>query len=118
MWPNDRCVQEICIVPAAGGLRVQILSLLWLPLPLLGHVWGSWVFRTAQKIEHSKGDSVVKNLLANAGDLGSVPGPGRSPGKRNGNPLQYSCLGNPTDRGTWQATVHGITKESDTTEVT
>ena len=114
MWPNGRCVQAICIVPAAGGLRVQILSLLWLPLPLPGLVWGSWVFRTAQKIERSKGDSVVKNLLANAGDLGSVPGPGRSPGKGNGDPLQYSCLEIPMDRnlvgyGPWGQ------KESDTT---
>ena len=97
--------RPMVIVPAAGGLRVQILYLLWLPLSLPGLVWGSWVFRTAQEIEHSKGDSVLKNLLANAGDLGSVPGSGRSPVKRNGNPLQYSCLGNPTDRGTWWAIV-------------
>ena len=52
------------------------------------------------------GGSVVKNMLTEAGDAGSVPGSGRSPGKGNGNPLQYSCLGNPTDRGAWQATVH------------
>ena len=44
---------------------------------------------------------------ANAGDMGSIPGSGRSPGEGNGNPLQYSCLGNPTDRGAWPATVHG-----------
>ena len=43
-------------------------------------------------------------------DLGSIPGSGRSPGKGNGNPLQYSCLNNPTNRGGWQATVHGVTK--------
>ena len=53
---------------------------------------------------------VVKNLPANAGDVGSVPGSGRSPGEENGNPLQYSCLGNPMDRGAWQATVHGIAR--------
>jgi len=56
---------------------------------------------------------VVKNLPANAGDArdaGSIPGSGRSPGEGNGNPLQYSCLGNPMDRGAWQATVHGVTK--------
>ena len=41
----------------------------------------------------------VKNLPANAGDMGSIPGSGRSPGEKNGNPLQYSCLGNPMDRG-------------------
>ena len=59
------------------------------------------------------GGSVVKNLPANEGDLrdaGSVPGTGRSPGEGNGKPLQYSCQENPMDRGTWQATVHGIAK--------
>ena len=45
---------------------------------------------------------------ANARDLGSIPGSGRSPGEGNGNPLQYSCLQNPMDRGAWQATVHGV----------
>ena len=43
-----------------------------------------------------------------AGDSGSIPGSGRSPGRGHGNPLQYSCLGNPIDRGAWQATVHGV----------
>ena len=57
----------------------------------------------------------VKNPPANAGDVGSIPGSGRSPGEGNGNPLQYSCLGNPMDRGAWQTTVHEVTKESDTT---
>ena len=51
---------------------------------------------------------LVKNPPASAGDLGSVPGLRRSPGGRNGNPLQYSCLENPMDRGTWQAADHGI----------
>ena len=54
--------------------------------------------------------SVVKNLPATAGDSGSIPGLGRSPGEENGNPVQYSCLGNPMDRGAWQATVHGVAK--------
>ena len=49
------------------------------------------------------GSSVVKNLPANAGDIDSVPGSGRSPGEGNDNPFQYSCLGNPMDRGAWQA---------------
>ena len=56
---------------------------------------------------------VVKNLPANAGDLrdvGSIPGVGRSPGDGNGNPLLYSCLGNPMDRGAWLATVHSATQ--------
>ena len=51
------------------------------------------------------GESVVKNLPANAEDMGSVPGSGRSPGEENGNRLQYSCLENSMDRGGWQATV-------------
>jgi len=59
------------------------------------------------------GGSVVKNLLINAGDMGSIPGLGRSPGGGNGNPLQYSCLGNPMDRGAWQATVHGVTNATE-----
>ena len=53
---------------------------------------------------------IVKNLAASAEDQGSTPGLGRSPGEGNGNPLQYSCLENPMDRGTWRATVHGVTK--------
>ena len=52
----------------------------------------------------------------NAGDPGSIPGLGRSPGEGNGNPLQYSCLENPMDGEAWWATVHGGLKESDTTE--
>ena len=61
------------------------------------------------------GGSEGKASACNAGDLGSIPGSGRSPGEGNGNPLQYSCLENPTDRGAWWTTVHGIA-ESDTTE--
>ena len=53
---------------------------------------------------------MAKNSPANAGDVGLMPGWGRSPGKENGNPLQYSCLGNPMDRGAWQTTVHGVAK--------
>ena len=56
------------------------------------------------------GGSVVKNPPANAGDVGSIPGLGRSLGEGNVNPLQYSCLENPMDRGAWWATVHLVTK--------
>ena len=56
------------------------------------------------------GSPVVKNLSANTGDVGSIPGLGRSFGKGNGNPLQYSYLGNPMDRGTWWATVYEVAK--------
>ena len=56
------------------------------------------------------GGSVVKNPPANAGDIGSIPGSGRSPGEGSGNPLQYSCLGNPLDGGALWAVVHAVTK--------
>ena len=62
---------------------------------------------------------MVKDLPTNAGDAGdmsSVSGSGRSPGEGNGKPLQYSCLGISMDRGAWQAIVHGVAKESDTTD--
>ena len=69
------------------------------------------------EVSHFTGASpvalVVKNLPANAGDIrdaGLIPGPGRSPGEGNGNPLQYSCLENPMDRGAWRATVRGVAK--------
>ena len=54
--------------------------------------------------------SAVKDLPANAGDVGLIPGSGRSPGKGSGDPLQYSCLENPMGRGAWRATVYGIAK--------
>ena len=56
------------------------------------------------------GGSDGKASAYNAGDLSSIPGLGRSPGEGNGNPLQYSCLENPVDRGAWWATVHGLAK--------
>ena len=52
----------------------------------------------------------VKDPPANAGDMGLIPGLGRSPGEGNGNPIHYSCLGNPMERGAWRATAHGATK--------
>ena len=53
---------------------------------------------------------MLKNLPANAGDVGSIPGLRRSPGEGNGNPLQYTRLENPMDRGAWWATVHGVAR--------
>ena len=53
---------------------------------------------------------MVKNPPAHEEDMDSISGPGRSPGEGNGNPFQYPCLGNPMDKGAWQATVHGIAK--------
>ena len=67
------------------------------------------------------GGSEVKESASNAGDLGSIPGSGRSPGEGNGNPLQDSCLENPMDGGVWWATVHGVaksqTRQSDFTTI-
>ena len=57
-----------------------------------------------------------KESACDAGDVGSIPGSGRSPGGGNGNPLQYFCLENPMDRGAWRALVHRVTKESDRTQ--
>ena len=68
---------------------------------------------------HLQWDSLVGQTVesaCNAGDQGSIPGLGRSPGEGNGNPLWYSCLENPMNGGAWQATVHEVKKESDTTE--
>ena len=56
------------------------------------------------------GGAEVKASAYNAGDLGSISGLGRSPAEGNGNPLQYSCLENPMDKGAWWATVHGVAK--------
>ena len=61
------------------------------------------------------GGSVVKNLPAKAGHVSSICRSGRSPGEENGNPLQYSCLVNPMDRGAWWAALPGVAKELDTT---
>ena len=77
--------------------------------------WGAWKnpYASAHLGIPDRASQIVlvaKNLPANAGDAGQIPGSGRSPGGGHGNPLQYSRLGNPMDRGTWWATVHGITK--------
>ena len=62
------------------------------------------------------GGSDSKESALNAGNLGSLPGLGRSPGEGLGNPLQYSCLEHPMGRGAWKATVHGVAKELGTTD--
>ena len=78
-------------------------------------LWEHKLVQSLEKIVRSflrgfPGGSVVKNLPANAGDVGSIPQSGRSPGGGNGNPLQISCLENSTDRGAWRATGHGVAK--------
>ena len=77
------------------------------------------ISRTIYLTSGFPGGSVVKSLPAKAGDIrdaSSIPGSGRSPGEKNGYPLQYSCLENSMNRGAWRATVHRGHKESDTTE--
>ena len=83
---------------------------LWPPI-LTQHHWGACYNADAWMLHRVV--LVVKNLPANARDIkdvGSIPGLGRSPGGEHGNPLWYSCLENPMDRGAWQATAHGVTK--------
>ena len=70
----------------------------------------SYLSRDSNLLEYIPGGSDGKASVYNAGDLGSIPGLGRSPGEGNGNLLQYYCLENPMDRGAWQATVHGVAK--------
>ena len=84
-------------------------------LPSLGshrvrHDWSDLAAAAASALWGFPGGSMVKNPPANAGDMGSIPWSGRSPGGGNNNPLQYSCLENPMDKGAWQATVHGVTQ--------
>ena len=75
-----------------------------------------WEIFSVYKVHPKKGENCIhggsdsKESACSAGDLGSIPGSGRSPGEENGYPLQYSCLGNPMDRGAWQAKVHGMAK--------
>ena len=87
----------------AINLLAHQLDLLSFIRTLISRVWASLMAQ------------MVKESACKAGDMGLIPELGRSPGEVNGNPLQYSCLENSTDRGAWQATVHGVT-ESDTTE--
>ena len=95
----------ICFI--YGNIHVSMLFPQIIPLALLmvgKDLWRGFL-----------DDSVVRNPPANAGDTGLIPGSGRSPGEGNGFPLQYTCLGNVVDRGPWQATVHGVTNESEMT---
>ena len=72
-------------------------------------------FLSSKPVMSFPGGSDGKKSACNTGDPGSIPGSGRSPGEANGNPLQYCCLENSMDSGDWQAAVHEVSKESDTT---
>ena len=99
--------------------RLAAVIFYWLVITLMTHsLWGFKGKRTKiratnegwQGVLGFPGGSEVKASASNVGDLGSIPGSGRSPGEGNGNPLQYSCLENPKDGGAWWATVHGVAK--------
>ena len=75
-------------------------------LPLSCHVLPRFFSLTSLVAQSVKG----KESACSAGDIGSIPGLGRSPGEVNSNPLQYSCLENPMDRGVWRAITHGVTR--------
>ena len=70
-------------------------------------------FRASPVTQSVKNLPAMQETACCAGNVGSIPGSGRSPGEGNGNPLQYSCLRNPMNGGAWQATVHGVAKELD-----
>ena len=95
------------------GLRVVSLGIMWEPVAeqTRGHV----LIMMTTMYWGFPGGSNGEESACNVRDLGSIPGLGRSPGEGDGNPLQYSCLENPMDRGAWWATVHGVAK-TDTTE--
>ena len=105
----------VCLL--ASGQPV-LSPLEWNSLPIVledSFSKGSWSPASCILVESSlflgfPGGSEVKACARHAGDLGSIPGSGRFPGEGNGNPLQYSCLENPMDRGAWWATVHGVAK--------
>ena len=83
----------------------------WLQTPAVTPVFSLWcLFMVILMLSAAQVPQMVKNLSAYAGDPGLVPGSGKSPGGGYGNPLQYSCLENPVDRGSWRAAVHGVTK--------
>ena len=98
--------QVKCMFPCVGLWKETLWSL----------DLGLCVWHSPSHFGGYPGGSMIKNLPANAGDLGSVPGSGRTPGGGHGNPLQDSCLGNPMDRGAWQGYSPWSRKESDTTE--
>ena len=91
---------KILIRASASVLPVNIQG--WFPLGLTG-----WISLQSKRLS----GSMVENISARAGGMGSISGWGRFPGEEHGNPLQYSCLENPVDRGAWWATVHGVAKE-------
>ena len=100
LWPQS---------PSAVILKPKKIKFVTPPIvsPLICHEVMDSDAMTLVFFPHS---SFNKESTCSVGDLGSIPGAGRSPGEGNGNPLQYSCLENPMGRGAWKATVHGVTR--------
>ena len=119
MMPWIRCPATDIMMTSYSSHQQCAASLAW----FTGYMrrWGK---SSVRRKEHFHLLSLFPQLLSGkecacpAGDVGLILGSGRSPGEGNGNSLQYSCLGNPMDRGAWWATVHGVTKEVDTTLAT
>ena len=102
-WTLQQCLTKVLLSPSRSGISL-------LPSPLPSFVLSIFTYPVSWA---SQVVLEVKNLPAKAGDIrdvGSVPGLGRFPGGMHGNPLLYSCLENPMDRGAWRATVHRVTK--------
>ena len=97
-----------------SAVATRLEKVIFIPIPKKGNAKECSNYHTIALISHASkdfpGGSDGKASAYNAGDLGSIPGSGRSPGEGNGNPLQYSCLENPMDGGAWWATVHGLAK--------
>ena len=113
-WPSDLCTcsrMHVCLPACTRGVYACICvhALLYVVCTSVGcfiHLFHICLLSTKSFPDGS--DS--KESVFKVGDLGSIPGSGRSPGEENGNPLQYSCLENSMDRGVWWATGHGVAK--------
>ena len=92
-----------CVIPFDQAISLQMLF--------------NEIVIHSMRFGRTSSSSGVKNLTANTRDVGLIPGSGISPGEGNGNPLWYSCLGNPMDRGAWGATVHGVARVSMTEQL-
>ena len=104
-----RILEWVAMPSSRGSSQPRSLSLQ--VDSLLSQPQGSLVYvESVHKLLGVPKSSVVKNLPANTGDTGSIPGSRRSPGEGSGHRLQYSCLEHPRDRGSWWATVHGVAK--------
>ena len=99
-----------CPPPGRGDQLAPLLSATWQQHQQQQLILGCRSWTRVYISEGFPGGLAGKESAYNAGDLGSIPGSGRSPGGGNGTTLQYSCLENPMDRGVWRATVHGATK--------